>query len=298
MSEPIQAPPAPFPWTRTFAWLVRRELWEHRFLYITPLAVAAFAVVAHLLSALTIADAERAAALADPKKAHEFMSLYAAATLAIIASGWIAAILYSLDALQGERRDRSILFWKSLPVSDAMTVLSKAFVAIALIPAVVFGAIVAATTAMVILQSAVWQLDGFDPRQLWSRLELPYLWLTLLYGLPFMTLWNAPLVGWMMLVSAWARRVAFLWALAPIAAFLAIETMTTRGKQAGPLAWRLGGGVREPYTIGGGGKDWIDTVADLDPLRIYLHPGLWLGLAAAALLLWAAVRLRRSRAPL
>jgi ABC-2 type transport system permease protein len=288
-------------WTRTFAWLLRRELWEHRFVWITPLAVAAFAAFAHLMTALFIPDAERDATLADPKQAAAFMDLYGAATFLIIASGWVTTVLYCLEALQGERRDRSILFWKSLPVSDRLTVLSKAFVALAVIPAAVFGAVLAATSVMVVLQTLVWQLDGFDPRQLWSRLDLPFLWLTLIYGLPFVTLWNAPLIGWMLVVSAWARRVAFLWALAPIAAVLFLEGLAfaRRGQPLqGPLTARLIDSFAAPYTVGGERKVWIDRLADLDPLRLYTHPGLWLGLIVAALLLWAAARLRRSRAPL
>src|SRR5688500_3753928 len=48
----------------------------------------------------------------------------------------IIAFFYGLDALHGERRDRSILFWKSLPVSDRTPVLSKVLVMMAVLPGI------------------------------------------------------------------------------------------------------------------------------------------------------------------
>ena len=154
---------------RTFLWQVRRELWEHRALWIAPLAVAAFAMLVQLGAALTATDAGRAAALANPAGAREFQVLYSAMIGSIVIAGLLVGVLYSLDALQGERRDRSILFWKSLPVSDGMTVLSKAAVPLVVVPLIVFPIVVVSTLAMMGLQSLVWSLDGFDPRQLWAE---------------------------------------------------------------------------------------------------------------------------------
>jgi ABC-2 type transport system permease protein len=300
MSAQVPAPASGFPPRRVFYWSVRRELWEHRYVYLAPAALAAFVVLAHFLSAVFIPDADRAATLADPKKAHEFMSLYGAASFAILATGFIVGAVYALGALNGERRDRSILFWKSLPVSDRMTVLAKASIPIVLIPTLVFALIVAANLIMLVLQSAEWAVDGFDPRQLWARLDLPFMWLCLLYGLPFMALWYAPLYAWMLLISAWVRHAAFLWALAPLIAISILQYLVIRhtGMGATLLERRVGGAVREAFTVGGGGKVWIDKLADLDPLRLYTLPELWGGLLVAAIFLFLAIRLRRSRGPL
>ena len=283
---------------RTFLWQVRRELWEHRALWIAPLAVAAFAMLVQLGAALTATDAGRAAALANPAGAREFQVLYSAMIGSIVIAGLLVGVLYSLDALQGERRDRSILFWKSLPVSDGMTVLSKAAVPLVVVPLIVFPIVVVSTLAMMGLQSLVWSLDGFDPRQLWARVDLPFLWLALLYGMPFMALWNAPLYAWILLASAWSRRLAFLWAAAPFAAMLMVEHLALHHT---PAHWllerRIGGGVLQPWSANGEGTVWAERLSDLDPARIWSLPGLWAGVLLAGLFLYAATRIRRSRTP-
>lgn len=169
-TEPVTGEPVArsrrLPWLRVFSWQVRRELWEHPAVWVAPAAVAAFAALIHFLSALVTSHADRAKSLADPQAADTFMMLYGAATMAVLVSGLLVGVLYSLDALQGERRDRSILFWKSMPVSDALTVLAKAFVPIVVIPVVVLGLILVQTLVMVALQTVVWQIAGFAPQLL------------------------------------------------------------------------------------------------------------------------------------
>lgn len=297
-----RAGPGRFAPPRVFAWLVRREFWEHRALWIAPLTVACFATAVHFLSALTISDAERTTAIVDPAKSGQFMSLHAAIVAVVMVIGQLVGVLYALDALQSERRDRSILFWKSLPVSDTATVLSKAFVAMVILPVLTVLLAVAASMVAVSLQTLAWRVGGYDPALLWARLDMGLLWLGLAYALPFMILWNAPLYGWFLLASAWARRVAFLWASAPIAALLIVEH-TALHKTA--VHWlverRLAGGMLEPLTRPAPhGTDiaWLRSLSDLDPVRLWTLPGLWIGVAVAALFLFAAIRLRRSRPPL
>jgi ABC-2 type transport system permease protein len=105
-------------------WSVRRELWEHRSIYIAPLAAAAVFLLA-FLTGLTLSTAHRHEPLDTP---------YVFAAALIMGTGFIVGIFYSLDALYGERRDRSILFWKSLPVSDLTTVLSKFAIPLVILP--------------------------------------------------------------------------------------------------------------------------------------------------------------------
>ena len=290
--------PHPKQLVRTFLWQIRRELWEHRALWAAPLAVAVFAVIIHFGSSLSVSDAERAASIGDPTRARGFMDLYSAMAGATLVTGLVVGVLYSLSALQGERRDRSILFWKSLPVSDGMTVLSKAAIPLVVVPLFVVAIVVVASLTMLGLQSLVWIANGFDPRTVWSRVDLPFLWLALLYGLPFMALWNAPLYAWMLLVSAWSRRVAFLWAVAPFVAILMVEHLALHHTSAHwMLERRLGGGVLQPWSADGAGVIWVQRLSDLDPARIYSLPGLWVGVLLAAGLFYATVRVRRSRTP-
>ena len=291
------SPTERFSWLRTCAWLVRRELWEHRALYVAPAAVAAFAVLAHFVSAL-VGGADREATLADAPGSHPFMALYDAATGAVVIAGLLVGTLYCLDALQGERRDRSILFWKSMPVSDLQTVLAKQAIPTLVMPVIVLALAVAANLLMVVLQSLAWTVTGYDPQALWARLDLPWIWAGLLYGLPFMSLWYAPLWGWLLLISAWARRAATLWALAPFAAFLIVEHgLLGHSVIHWALERWLGGGIIQPYTLDGDGRRWIEGAADLQPLRLLTLPPLWIGVGLAAAFVVLAVRVRRSRAP-
>lgn len=296
MSGPI--PAARLSWFRTLAWLVRRELWEHRAVYVAPAAVAVFASLAHFVSSLSIGDGARDATLAGATDSVPFAAHYQAAIGVLVITGLLVGALYCLDAMQGERRDRSILFWKSMPVSDLQTVLSKLAVPALVMPLVILSLAVLMSLLMVALQSVAWVITGYDPRELWARLDLVWLWAALGYGLAFMSFWYAPLWGWLLLVSAWARRAAALWALAPFAAFLIVEHLVLAHSHIHWAVERwLGGGILQPYSANGDGRSWIGGPADLQPLHLLGLPQLWIGLAAAALFILLAVRVRRSRAP-
>src|SRR5260370_42454228 len=118
------------PWAERFSparamhWSVGRETWENGAIYVGPLAAAAVFLVGfvtHTIIMRSRIDASRP----DPSQPHGFLAHYELSASLIMGTALIVGIFYSLDALYGERRDRSILFWKSLPVSDLMTVLSK-----------------------------------------------------------------------------------------------------------------------------------------------------------------------------
>ena len=136
--------PAAMPATRPLYWSVRRELWENRSIYVAPLAVAAVILFGFLISTIHLPDRMRARLLLDPAKQRAAIQMpYDAAAFLILLTAFIVGVFYCLDALHGERRDRSILFWKSLPVSDLTTVLSKAGVPLMVLPLLIFPIIVA-----------------------------------------------------------------------------------------------------------------------------------------------------------
>ena len=281
---------------RTFLWSVRRELWEHRSVYLAPPAVAALLMIGFLLSTWRLPAALRAAAAGESER---FMNGYSAVAFAVLLIGYLVSVFYCLDALQGERRDRSILFWKSLPVSDAITVLSKAAVPLVIIPVVMFATIVAANTVMVGVASLVVMASGLAPGDYWGRLDVAFMWAALVQGLLFMTLWFAPLWAWLLMVSAWARRMAFVWAIGPVVALAAFEHVAS-GHLGGYRFFerRFAGGFREAFSVEGLGRTPINGPEHLDPVRLFTSPELWGGVLVATLFLFAAVRFRRSRAPL
>src|SRR5580658_5566308 len=211
------AVPVVIPAGNRFYWSVRRELWENRSLYLAPLAVAALFLVGFLISAIHPPAQIGDAMALDPVRHQELVEQpYTFAAFVFMATTLIVSIFYCLDALYGERRYRSILFWKSLPVSDLTTVLAKASIPLLLLPLLTFAFTLVTQCIMLLLSSAVMLARGQSVATLWSHLPLFQMSLGLLFhlvaihGLQF-----APIYCWMLLVSGWARRAALLWAVLP-----------------------------------------------------------------------------------
>src|SRR5213083_1768855 len=121
--------------TRPFYWSVRRELWENRSIYVAPILVAVVVLFGFFVSTVGLPERRRAVLLLDPAKARAAIAMpYDVVAVMMIFTGFLVGLFYCLDALYGERRDRSILFWKSLPVSDLTTVLSKIVIPLLVLP--------------------------------------------------------------------------------------------------------------------------------------------------------------------
>src|SRR5205809_3277117 len=147
VSDPGDRPASPQP----FYWSVRRELWENRSIYIAPILVAVVVLFGFLVSTIGLPERRRAVLLLDPAKARTGIEApYDMAAIMLILTAFIVGLFYCLDALHGERRDRSILFWKSLPVSDLTTVLSKVTVPLVVLPLLSFR-IIAVTQFIIFL---------------------------------------------------------------------------------------------------------------------------------------------------
>lgn len=290
-ASPLRPPAEPL-W-----WSVRRELWETRSIYLAPLAAAAAFLFAFVLGLAPLAGQMRAAAL-DAAQQHKWIeSRLGFAAGLIMATTVIVGIFYCLDALYAERRDRSILFWKSLPVSDLTTVLAKASIPFVVLPLITFAVTVAVQFPMLLFSDAVLRASGHGVASVWGHVSLFDIWGSLLYHLVTVhALWHAPLYAWLLLVSAWARRAPVLWAALPLLAIGFIEKITFNTSYfARMLGNRLAGGPESSFT--GEGMP-MHGLAHITPGNFITSPGLWIGLAVAAAFLAAAVRLRRYREPI
>jgi ABC-2 type transport system permease protein len=285
--------------TRPFYWSIRRELWEYRSIYIAPLAVAAVFLAGFLISTVRLPQKMRDLASLDAPRQQELIQQpYVFAALLIMGATFVVAFFYCLDTLQGERRDRSILFWKSLPVSDLTTVLSKAAIALVIIPLLTFAISMVTIWIMYLISTVVLVGSGVGPTTLWSRMPLWQMTITLLNHLVFLHgLWYAPFYCWLLLVSAWARRMAFLWAVIPVLTLHALEKVALNTSHfASILSYRiLGAPSHHALTTGRVSMDPLDT---LSPGEFLALPGLWIGLMVAAIFLALTVRLRRYREPM
>jgi ABC-2 type transport system permease protein len=287
------------PETRPLYWSVRRELWENRSIYIAPLVVTAVVLFALLISTIGLPKRMRTVSALDPAKQHAaIVRPYSMAPAPIMLATFIVGFFYSLDALYGERRDRSILFWKSLPVSDRTTVLSKASIPLVVLPLIAFVLSVATLFIMLFLSTAVLLATGLSPARLWTELRFVQEPLIMLYGLAVHALWFAPIYGWLMLISAWARRAPFLWAFLPPVAIVAVERNAFNTTNFDSLLnYRLKGAMTEAFAVEGQ-HGIADRLSQLTPVEFLSTPGLWTGLIFAAACFAAAVRLRRDREPM
>jgi ABC-2 type transport system permease protein len=283
---------------------VRRELWEYRSIYIAPLIAAALGILAFLIGMMGLGHGMRELVTTDPARQRVMLAMpYSHAAWIIMATAFIVGIFYSLDALHGERRDRSILFWKSLPVSDLTTVLSKASIPVVVLPLLVLAIMVIVQPIMLLLSTLAPVLSGAGAATLRAQLPLFQMQLVLLYGLTVLALWHAPIYAWLLLVSGWARRGTFLWAVLPPLAIGTFERIAFRTSYFFSLMGdRLYGFAASAFIFTDKNGVPIDPhfipLAQLTPGRFLSSPSLWIGLIVAAALLAAAVRLRRYREPI
>jgi ABC-2 type transport system permease protein len=302
--------PAAYPLKRLMYWCVRRELWENRSIYIAPFATAALLIFAVLSVSVKLIINPRpiGANVGGDIPSVGLWIPYILFAAPVLGVGLIVAAAYCLGALQGERRDRSILFWKSLPVPDLTTVLSKASIPIILMPLISF---VAATLTQLVIFAMVltvvplfgakahlvWAgvpIDYGTVRMLLAGTPMAYLTFGMLYGLLVTALWHAPIYAWLLLVGGWARRMTFVWAIAPVIGLEIVERIVFGTNRLETLfVQRLYGSVDLAFTDMTGGN-----LPALTPVRFITDPGLWLGFAVTALFLGAAVLLRRYRQPI
>jgi len=286
---------------RLFYWCVRRELWEYRSVYLAPLAIAGVILLGDMFVLVRLPSTIRHAMTLDPVHQRDALAQhFNIAAALIMGAAFIVSIFYSIDALYGERRDRSILFWKSLPVSDLTTVLAKASIPLLVMPVVTFAITVVTESIMLLLRSMVLLASGQSVMAFWNRLELYQALFMLLYHLVTAhMLWYAPLYAWLLLISAWARRAPFLWVVLPPFAIGVFEKIAFHTSYfAGFLQDRFVGGSSAVNDEAHSGAMPMDPGMHLTPGAFLASPGLWFGLLCAAIFLVAAARVRRYRQPI
>jgi ABC-2 type transport system permease protein len=281
----------------TLVTLIRREFWEHASLWRAPLIAAVLLALCAVPAHVGI-DAHDLASVQQNRvaifTATQLLSLPLYLVMLIVLT------FYVLDCLYAERKDRSILFWKSLPVSDGLTVLSKFLVAVAVVPLGVFVLGLLTQLAFV----AIWELRvaaGNAPALItwdtlaWIRTAI-VLFLCVLLG----ALWYAPVVAALLLVSAWARRAPMMWATLPLILAPILERIAFGTHYIGSfLRYRT---VGIWHTLAAGGPPMVEAhrARGIDTLlstlnfgRAFTSVDLWLGLVAAAVLLFVTIRVRR-----
>jgi ABC-2 type transport system permease protein len=263
----------------TFATLIKREFWESRALYLAPLIAAGVMLVLWVWGTMFAATNFNYTFSRPPTPFPGDMTRLGVGlfgfTMQLLFVSSLVCGFYLLDCLYSERKDRSILFWKSLPVSDLQTVLSKFVVAMLIVPMGVFllGTIlypILFGIAAAGVPNFEYITGGWNTGE-WVRAEL-----AMLGALLVSQLWYAPVAAWTMLASVLSRRSPALIALVPIVVLVICEGVMFRTR----------------YVLSFVGHRLMPI---WDPVEGLQRPSLWIGLAVTAGMLYIIIRLRRYR---
>jgi ABC-2 type transport system permease protein len=293
---------------KVLAMQIRREIWEHRSLWIAPLLVA----ILLLVGVATLGRIQFYEGPARPVSANSpFQLMLLGWGIPFYLAAGIVVVVYLLDCLYGERRDRSILFWRSMPVSDTETVLAKLLVGLVVVPYATFLlAAVTSALASAILALRHHVLVNGQIAPLWDTLTWLRIQVRMLYGLTVLLLWYAPYATYLMLASAWARRSPYAWAFVPPVLLAMCENMVFGTNYLGRIVERgFNQVLRLAFNLN---QQFAFSVGDALPLPgsaaqaaarparggatlLLASPQLWLGLLAAVLMVVITIRLRRYR---
>jgi len=296
--------------------LLQRELWEHRSIYVAPVVVAILLTLGSLTGQVTIGEMEHvdlgivgASNLPENARAAVLSGIMIGLSTTFIFAMWILIIFYALDSLYAERKDRSILFWRSIPSTDFETVLSKLLTAMVVIPLVSFVMIVV-THLAVLLFTSLWvgARGGSGMQLIWGAAPLLDNWTATLIFVLALPLWMSPYIGWFLFVSAFTKRSPFLTAMLPLAILPLLEKMIFHSAVFAeaffvrsikmPLFIDLETMERlfeNAEDISSLGNTDLSVLGLMDLGGFLLNPGLWLGLVVCGLFTAAAIYVRRFR---
>ena len=305
------------PSVRSFKALVKREYWEHKgAMFYAPLVIAAFFAGIMILGAITggslnINANNFSMSFAEhlPKLVEQFEELDSGERTQGVQIGLygsmvlfgfvmlIISVFYALSSLYDERKDKSILFWKSLPVSDTATVLSKFVTVCLLIPMLYFGVVAVFQLFLLIFSTVLAWFGGSFGMAIWGASNLFVVLFKSLIALVVASLWLAPIWAWLMFASSWAKKTAFLWGVLPIFLISIAEGWVFHSSSFIELIGkRIAGGfvvmnsnlnhLLEKNMFEGDSMHWSEVFAMTD---------FWGGLIVSALFLAGAVYIRRYR---
>ena len=285
----------------TYNWLIRREFWENRAIWMMPAVIGALMILIALFGRV---DLMSVSSVPVQAVGGGFLLAVGATFFAVMS---IYSTWYLLDCLYADRKDRSVLFWKSMPISDTTTVLSKLATALIAIPAVYFAAADLTTLIMAFIVSVRWSssIDGaLWHAELWLQLQV--LWL---YMIVTTALWYLPIAAYLLVVSAWAKRAVMLWSLLPPLALVLAERWFFDSRVIlGAIGERLLGYPAQAFRDDPGSSSWVTTVVGNDTITtptsiwgffnvggFFSSAQTWIGAAVGAALIVCAIQLRTRR---
>ncbi len=303
---------------RTQVALIRRELWEHRAIFVVPIVIALVQSLGSIVGQVTVSTADQAVDIAilgvtnlgDNERAAAINVLMVGLSFLFVMAMGVLTIFYSLDALYAERKDKSILFWRSLPVTDAETVISKLLTAALVIPLVTI-VMIAITHLIVLIISSIWV--GVRGANAWHLIwqSAPFFdnWMATLIVLLSLSVWTSPFIGWFLFVSAFTKRSPFLIAFLPFVVIPMLEKiffgswmfgemLLERAPFSAPIFEGLDGGgflFDDEAEMLSAAKSGVGFLSFIDVPKFLSSLSVWLGLAVCGIFSFAAIYVRRYR---
>ncbi len=313
----------------TMKWLLKREFWEHKGgFFWAPIvvslivsAITAFTILVGVtqgVKSTIVINGETVTNLAErfspEQKAtavEHLASTYLVSAVPLLCVLSFTVFFYCLSALFDERKDRSVLFWKSLPVTDGATVLSKVLTALCLAPLITLGlALILAIVNLIFLTIGAGAAGVNIAGGLLGSTSLYLAPLYIVALFPIYVLWALPTVGWLLMVSAWARSKPFLWA---VGALLLVMGLVAWFNKMFSFGWKLewlwlniiarGLLSLTPGSWFALSRENIAATAAMEEPQItslmslswqqLASPNIWIGAAVGAAMIYAAIRLRR-----
>jgi len=300
--------------------LIKRELWEHRSIFVTPAAIAGVMMLLTLMTLVFAGDFQQELNLAifgaqnvagETERKAVLTGFFLISSQPFLIGLGVLTVFYALDSLYAERKDKSILFWRSLPVTDAETVISKLLTALVVIPAIAMIGIVVTNLINLIVTSIWVSSKGGDAGMLvWRSVSFADNWTAMVVVLYAIALWMSPFIGWFLFVSAWTRRSPLLMAFLPLIVIPIIEGIFLRSAHFWTAVW--GRAARIPVFAGidierffdednpmhGAGnipEEIVSLLGHLDIAKFVTSIDTWIGLVVCGLLTTAAIYVRRYR---
>lgn len=295
--------------------LLKREIWEHRSIFVTPIAIASIVtlgVLAMLMFAsgfaaeLDVAIFGASNIAGEPERKAALTGFFLGTSWVFLVALAILTVFYCLDSLYAERKDKSILFWRSLPVTDAETVISKILTAVLVIPLVAVLGIVVTHLVNLIITSIWVSMKGGDAGVLiWGSVAFLDNWFAALIVVVASAIWMSPFVGWFLLVSAYTKRSPLLMAFLPLILLGLLESIIFRTHVFAENVLARGDGIplfrsidverffnEEEWRLT---EDATNLLVHLDVVQFITSPATWAGIAVCGLLSTGAIYVRRYR---
>lgn len=313
--------------TKTMTALIKREFLEGKNGYFwTPVILSGVTVVLVALAAigvgsfniegpgagLEISNLAEALETAQARDAERGSDTQMSSTVTLIY--WMSAIvpglalpfviLFSLlGALYEERRDKSILFWKSMPVADWQEVLAKLLMPAFGAPLIFLGITFALQVVIALLLSIIVLVQGGPALELWPIGLMVATWAQgIAFGF-FKMLWMMPVLTWLLFVSAFASRLPFLFALVPPLVLIAVEGIFFGSSNfAAWLGAHLGGWQFEDLLTDSGQdlngpRDMLSFILGISIFDLagetLGHVRFWIGMIVSGAFFYGSVRLRQ-----